>query len=56
LGLRHIAIDGKTLRHSKGGASPPHNLHLVSARATSTAPYLEQDWPDDEKKSDEPAA
>jgi predicted transposase YbfD/YdcC len=34
LGLRHIAIDGKTLRHSKGGASPLHYLHLVSAWAT----------------------
>src|SRR5262249_9246725 len=34
LGLRHIAIDGKTLRHSKGGSSPLHYLHLVSAWAT----------------------
>ena len=34
LGLRHIAIDGKTLRHSKGGPSPLHYLHLVSAWAT----------------------
>jgi predicted transposase YbfD/YdcC len=33
LGLRHIAIDGKTLRHSKGGASPLYYLHLVSAWA-----------------------
>jgi predicted transposase YbfD/YdcC len=34
LGFRHIAIDGKTLRHSKGGSSPLHYLHLVSAWAT----------------------
>jgi predicted transposase YbfD/YdcC len=34
LGLRHIAIDGKTLRHSNGGSSPLHCLHLVSAWAT----------------------
>jgi predicted transposase YbfD/YdcC len=34
LGLRHIAIDGKTLRHSKGGASALTYLHLVSAWAT----------------------
>ena len=34
LGLRHIAIDGKTLRHSGGGSSPLHYLHLVSAWAT----------------------
>jgi hypothetical protein len=25
LGLRHIAVDGKTLRQSKGGASPLHD-------------------------------
>jgi predicted transposase YbfD/YdcC len=34
LGVRHIAIDGKTLRHSKGGPSPLHYLQLVSAWAT----------------------
>jgi predicted transposase YbfD/YdcC len=34
LGFRHIAIDGKTLRHSRGGSSPLHYLHLVSAWAT----------------------
>jgi predicted transposase YbfD/YdcC len=33
-GIRHIAIDGKTLRHSGGGASPLRCLHLVSAWAT----------------------
>src|SRR5947209_19416666 len=34
LGVRHVAIDGKTLRHSGGGPSPLRPLHLVSARAT----------------------
>jgi predicted transposase YbfD/YdcC len=34
LGARHIAIDGKTLRHSGGGSSPLRQLHLVSAWAT----------------------
>ena len=34
LGVKHIAIDGKTLRHSGGGASPLGRLHLVSAWAT----------------------
>lgn len=34
LGLKHIAIDGKTLRHSGGGVSPLARLHLVSAWAT----------------------
>jgi predicted transposase YbfD/YdcC len=33
LGVRHIAIDGKTLRHSGGGRSPHRQLHLVSAWA-----------------------
>jgi predicted transposase YbfD/YdcC len=33
LGVRHIAIDGKTLRHSGGGSSPLRSLHLVSAWA-----------------------
>lgn len=33
LGVRHIAIDGKTLRHSGGGNSPHRRLHLVSAWA-----------------------
>src|SRR5262245_35830545 len=36
LGVRHIAIDGKTLRHSGGGTSPLRPLHLVSAWATET--------------------
>jgi predicted transposase YbfD/YdcC len=34
LGVKHIAIDGKTLRHSGGGAPPLARLHLVSAWAT----------------------
>jgi hypothetical protein len=34
IGVRHIAIDGKTLRHSGGGSSPLRCLHLVSAWAT----------------------
>jgi predicted transposase YbfD/YdcC len=34
LGIRHIAIDGKTLRHSGGGSSGLRQLHLVSAWAT----------------------
>jgi predicted transposase YbfD/YdcC len=34
LGIRHIAIDGKTLRHSASGSSPWRYLHLVSAWAT----------------------
>jgi predicted transposase YbfD/YdcC len=34
LGVKHIAIDGKTLRHSGGGASSLDRLHLVSAWAT----------------------
>jgi len=34
LGVQHIAIDGKTLRHSGGGVSPLARLHLVSAWAT----------------------
>jgi predicted transposase YbfD/YdcC len=34
LGVQHIAIDGKTLRHSGGGNSPHRQLHLVSAWAT----------------------
>ena len=33
LGVRHIAIDGKTLCHSGGGSSPLRYLHLVSAWA-----------------------
>src|SRR6516165_3099872 len=33
LGVQHIAIDGKTLRHS-GGVSSLARLHLVSAWAT----------------------
>jgi predicted transposase YbfD/YdcC len=42
LGRRHIAIDGKTLRHSKGGSSPLHYLHLVSAWATEANLMLGQ--------------
>jgi len=34
VGLSHIAIDGKTLRHSSGRASDLGPLHLVSAWAT----------------------
>jgi predicted transposase YbfD/YdcC len=34
LGIRHIAIDGKTLRHSGGRSSPLRYLQLVSAWAT----------------------
>jgi predicted transposase YbfD/YdcC len=34
IGVRHIAIDGKTLRHSGGGSSSLRCLHLVSAWAT----------------------
>lgn len=34
LGVRHIAIDGKTLCGSGGGNSPLRQLHLVSAWAT----------------------
>ena len=34
LGVKHIAIDGKTLRHSGCGASALGRLHLVSAWAT----------------------
>jgi predicted transposase YbfD/YdcC len=33
LDVRHIAIDGKTLRHSGKGSSPLRYLHLVSAWA-----------------------
>jgi hypothetical protein len=33
LGFQHIAIDGKTLRHSGGGSSPLRYLQLVSAWA-----------------------
>lgn len=36
VGVRHIAIDGKTLRHSGGHSSPLRQLHLVSAWATAT--------------------
>jgi hypothetical protein len=32
-GVRHLAIDGKTLRHSGGGSSPLRYLHLVSVWA-----------------------
>lgn len=42
LGVRHIAIDGKTLRHSGGGKSPHRQLHLVSAWATEASLTLGQ--------------
>ena len=42
LGLSHIAIDGKTLRHSGGGASPLRQLQLVSAWATEARLTLGQ--------------
>jgi predicted transposase YbfD/YdcC len=42
LGVRHIAIDGKTLRHSATGSSPLRYLHLVSAWATETSLTLGQ--------------
>jgi predicted transposase YbfD/YdcC len=42
LGVRHIAIDGKTLRHSGGGSSPLRQLHLVSAWATEAKLFLGQ--------------
>src|SRR6516162_3376512 len=42
LGVRHIAIDGKTLRHSGGGKSPHRHLHLVSAWATEANLTLAQ--------------
>jgi len=42
LGVRHIAIDGKTLRHSGGGSSPLRQLHLVSAWATEARMILGQ--------------
>lgn len=42
LGVRHIAIDGKTLRHSGGGLSPMRQLHLVSAWATDAKLILGQ--------------
>jgi predicted transposase YbfD/YdcC len=40
LGVRHVAIDGKTLRHSGGGPSPLRPLHLVSAWATEAKVVL----------------
>lgn len=42
LGIRHIAIDGKTLRHSGGHSSPLRRLHLVSAWATEAKLTLGQ--------------
>lgn len=42
LGVRHIAIDGKTLRHSGGGSSALRQLHLVSAWATEANLFLGQ--------------
>jgi len=42
LGVRHIAIDGKTLRHSGGGSSSLRQLHLVSAWATEARLILGQ--------------
>jgi len=42
LGIPHIAIDGKTLRGSGGGASGLGQLHLVSAWATDAGLSLGQ--------------
>jgi predicted transposase YbfD/YdcC len=42
LGVRHIAIDGKTLRGSGGGTSPLRPLHLVSAWASEANLFLGQ--------------
>ena len=42
LSIGHIAIDGKTLRHSGGGASSFRPLHLVSAWATEARLILGQ--------------
>lgn len=42
LGIGHIAIDGKTLRHSGGGASSLRQLHMVSAWATEARLILGQ--------------
>jgi predicted transposase YbfD/YdcC len=42
VGVRHIAIDGKTLRHSGGGPSSLRQLHLVSAWATEANLFLGQ--------------
>src|SRR5256886_14142137 len=42
LGVRHIAIDGKTLRHSGGGSSPLRQLHLATAWATEESLFLGQ--------------
>lgn len=42
LGIKHIAIDGKTLRHSGGGSSPLRQLHLVSAWAVEAELFLGQ--------------
>jgi hypothetical protein len=42
IGVRHIAIDGKTLRHCGGGSSPFRCLHLVSAWATEAKRTLGQ--------------
>lgn len=42
VGVKHIAIDGKTLRHSGGGSSPMRQLHLVSAWATDAKLMLGQ--------------
>ncbi len=42
LGITHIAIDGKTLRGSGGGASGLGQLHLVSAWATDAGLSLGQ--------------
>lgn len=42
LDIKHIAIDGKTLRHSEKPSSPHHYLHLVSAWATEARLTLGQ--------------
>ena len=42
LGVPHIALDGKTPRHSGGGSSSLRPLHLVSAWATEAKLILGQ--------------
>jgi predicted transposase YbfD/YdcC len=42
LDIGHIAIDGKTLRHSGGGTSSLRQLHMVSAWATEARLILGQ--------------
>ncbi len=47
LGLKHVAIDGKTLRHSGNATSKLKPLHLVSAWATEQQLTLGQVAVDD---------